>query len=114
MNAPMPVHADTARGQTGRGQTEAETQLAELIVATLRLEMSPHEIVPEEPLFGGGLGLDSIDALELALAVSRAHGIELRSDDERNLQIFASLASLSRYIETHRANAPQSAQPAVR
>ena len=114
MNAPMPVHADTNDGPTGRGQSDAETQLAELIVATLRLEMSPGEIVPEEPLFGGGLGLDSIDALELALAVSRAHGIELRSDDERNLQIFASLASLSRYIEAHRANSPQSAQPAVR
>jgi acyl carrier protein len=92
-------------------QTYAEQQLAELIVTTLRLEMRPDEIVPSEPLFSGGLGLDSIDALELALAVSRAYGIELRSDDERNLQIFASLASLSRHVETHRANKPQSAQP---
>jgi acyl carrier protein len=103
MNAPMPVRADTARSQT-----EAEQQLAELIVATLRLEMNPNEIVPDEPLFGGGLGLDSIDALELALAVSRAHGIELRSDDERNLQIFASLASLSRHIASHGNSPPQS------
>ncbi len=103
MNAPPTMHADHARVQT-----EAEKDLAELIVATLRLEMSPGEIVPGEPLFGGGLGLDSIDALELALAVSRTHGIELRSDDERNLQIFASLASLSRHIEANRGTATSS------
>jgi acyl carrier protein len=105
MNAPMQVQSDTALGQS-----HAEQQLAELIVTTLRLEMRPGEIVPSEPLFSGGLGLDSIDALELALAVSRAYGIELRSDDERNLQIFASLASLSRHIEAHRTNQPQSTQ----
>jgi acyl carrier protein len=103
MNAPMPLQANTAPDQTC-----AERQLAELIVTTLRLEMGPDEIVPNEPLFSGGLGLDSIDALELALAVSRAYGIELRSDDERNLQIFASLASLSRHIEAHRAGTLQS------
>jgi acyl carrier protein len=108
MNAPMQAHVNPARTQT-----EAEKQLAELIVATLRLEVDPSEIIPDEPLFGGGLGLDSIDALELALAVSRTHGIELRSDDERNLQIFASLASLSHHIEAHRGKLPRSAQPAV-
>jgi acyl carrier protein len=91
----------TPASSAARAQTEAEKQLAALIVATLRLEMNPDEIVPDEPLFGSGLGLDSIDALELALAVSRAHGIELRSDDEQNFQIFASLASLSRHIATH-------------
>ena len=108
MNAPPTIRADHARVQT-----EAEKDLAELIVATLRLEMSPDEIVPEEPLFGGGLGLDSIDALELALAVSRTHGIELRSDDERNLQIFASLASLSRHIEAHRGTSQATASEAA-
>ena len=108
MNAPLPARANTARPQT-----DAEKQLADLIVATLRLEVNPDEIIPDEPLFGGGLGLDSIDALELALAVSRTHGIELRSDDERNLQIFASLASLSHHIEAHQGNPPQTARPAV-
>jgi acyl carrier protein len=108
MNAPMPTRADPARPQT-----TAEQQLAELIVATLRLEVTPNEIIPDEPLFGGGLGLDSIDALELALAVSRTHGIELRSDDDRNQQIFASLASLSHHIEAHRGTLPRPAQPAV-
>jgi acyl carrier protein len=104
----MQVQADTAPVQT-----YTEQQLAELIVTTLRLEMRPDEIVPNEPLFSGGLGLDSIDALELALAVSRNYGIELRSDDERNLQIFASLASLSRHIEAHRGNTPRSAPSAT-
>ena len=100
---PSPVDAK-------RVQTEAETELAELIVATLRLEVTPASIVPEAPLFGDGLGLDSIDALELALAVSRTHGIELRSDDERNLQIFASLASLSRHIASY-GTAPMQSGP---
>jgi acyl carrier protein len=104
----MQVQADTTPGQT-----YAEQQLAALIVTTLRLEMRPEEIVPNEPLFSGGLGLDSIDALELALAVSRTYGIELRSDDERNLQIFASLASLSRHIEAHRADTPHVPQCAA-
>ncbi|WP_254453287.1 phosphopantetheine-binding protein [Siccirubricoccus sp. G192] len=86
-------------------QTDAERKLAELIVAALQLEIAPTEIEPEAALFGDGLGLDSIDALELALAISRAHGIELRSDDQQNRRIFASLRSLSAHIEASRAAA---------
>lgn len=77
-------------------------ELAELIVGTLSLEVAPGAIDPLAPLFVDGLGLDSIDALELALAISRAYGFELRSDDERNGRIFASLDSLARHIATHR------------
>ena len=77
-------------------------ELASLIVSTLSLEIAPADIDPEAPLFGEGLGLDSIDALEIALAVSRAYGFELRSDDERNGRIFASLSSLARHIAAHR------------
>ncbi len=83
-------------------RTPFEHELAELIVTALHLEIAPSGIAPEAPLFGDGLGLDSIDALELALAISRQYGMELKSDDERNLAIFASLRSLSRYVETHR------------
>ena len=83
-------------------QTEAEHALAELIVSSLQLETTADAIEPAAPLFGDGLGLDSIDALELALAISRAHGFELRSDDERNGRIFASLRSLSQHVEAHR------------
>jgi len=77
-------------------------ELAELIVGTLSLEVAPEAIDPLAPLFVDGLGLDSIDALELALAVSRTYGFELRSDDERNGRIFASLDSLARHIAAHR------------
>lgn len=80
----------------------AHHELAELIVSTLSLEIAPEAIDPAAPLFVDGLGLDSIDALELALAVSRAYGFELRSDDERNGRIFASLDSLARHIAAHR------------
>ncbi|MFC7554518.1 phosphopantetheine-binding protein [Pseudoroseomonas wenyumeiae] len=79
-----------------------EAEVAELIVEALHLEVSPAEIDPEAPLFGEGLGLDSIDALEIALAVSKRYGFQLRSDDERNGQIFASLRNLSAHIDKNR------------
>lgn len=79
-----------------------EEEVAQLIVETLNLEIGPSEIEPEAPLFGEGLGLDSIDALEMALAISKQYGFQLRSDDERNKQIFSSLRALSRHIETNR------------
>lgn len=83
-----------------RSLTEAE--IARLLVQALHLEMPPEEIEPDAPLFGAGLGLDSIDALELALAISRAYGVELKSDDSRNSEIFASLRALTRYVDAHR------------
>ena len=80
-----------------------ELEVARLIVSALSLETLPEDIAPEEPLFGEGLGLDSIDALELALAISKAYGVQLRSDDERNHRIFASLRTLATHIEKQRA-----------
>lgn len=79
-----------------------EAEVACLIVEALHLEITAGEIDPEAPLFGEGLGLDSIDALEIALAVSRRYGFQLRSDDERNHRIFASLRSLAAHIEKNR------------
>jgi acyl carrier protein len=79
-----------------------EQEVARLIVEALQLEMDPTEIHSETPLFTNGLGLDSIDALELALALSRRYGIELRADDEQNGRILATLHSLACYIDTHR------------
>jgi acyl carrier protein len=81
-----------------------EGELAQLIITALSLETTVEEVAPDAPLFGAGLGLDSIDALELALAVSKAYGVQLRSDDERNHRIFASLRSLAAHIAQHRAN----------
>ncbi len=81
-----------------------EQEVARLIVDSLNLEeVSPEDIEPEAPLFREGLGLDSIDALELALAISRAYGVQIRSDDENNRQIFASLRALTAHIEAHRS-----------
>jgi len=77
--------------------------MAALIVEVLHLETAPAKIAPDAPLFGEGLGLDSIDALELALAISKRYGISLRSDDERNDEIFASLRNLSRFVAASRA-----------
>jgi len=81
------------------GLSPQELALAELIVTTLNLETRPSEIDPDAPLYGAGLGLDSIDILEIALAVSKTYGIRLRSDGENNQQIFSSLRSLNRHIQ---------------
>jgi acyl carrier protein len=87
-------------------QTAAERELAELIVSSLNLEgVAPADIAPEAPLFGGELGLDSIDALEIALAVSKRYALQLRSDQADNRRIFASLRSLSDYIHQQSAAA---------
>ena len=80
-----------------------ELALAELIITTLNLETRPADIDPDAPLYGAGLGLDSIDILEIALAVSKSYGIRLRSDDENNHRIFSSLRSLNQHIEQLRA-----------
>jgi acyl carrier protein len=83
-------------------QQPFEQEIARLLVETLQLEMDPRDIDPEAPLFNEGLGLDSIDALEIALVVAHQFGLDLKAEDERNEQIFASLRSLTRYIETQR------------
>ena len=81
-----------------------QLKVARLLVIALDLkEVAAEDIDPDAPLFGAGLGLDSLDALELALAVSKTYGFQLRSDDANNLNIFASLSSLSEHIEKHRA-----------
>ena len=85
-------------------QSPAEHELAQLLVESLNLEgVDAAQIDPEAPLFGDGLGLDSIDALELALAVSKKHGFQLRSDSDENRRIFASLRALSAHIQQHEA-----------
>ncbi len=85
-------------------QTEQESELAELIVETLNLEgVSASEIDSEEPLFGDGLGLDSIDALELALAITQKYSVQLRADDEDMQQAFGTLRTLNEFIEKNTA-----------
>ena len=85
-------------------QSPAELELAQLLVESLNLEgVEAAQIDPEAPLFGDGLGLDSIDALELALAISKQYGFQLRSDSDENRRIFGSLRALSAHIQQHRA-----------
>lgn len=83
-------------------QTAAEREMADLIVAALNLEqVQAADIKPAAPLFGShaeGLGLDSIDALEIALAVSERYGVQLRADDANNKQVFSSLRSLTEFV----------------
>jgi acyl carrier protein len=86
-------------------QSLLESEVAQLIVESLNLEeVEAAGIDPEAPLFREGLGLDSIDALELALAISNKYGFKLRSDDENNKAVFASLRALARHVEQHRQN----------
>ncbi len=85
-------------------QTPAERELAELMVESLNLEdVEAAAIDPDAPLFNSGLGLDSIDALELSLAISKRYGFQLRSDNDDNRRIFASLRALSTHIEANKA-----------
>jgi acyl carrier protein len=83
--------------------TAEELELARLIVSALNLEVRAEDIDPAAPLYGEGLGLDSIDILELALAVARAYGVKLRSDDENNRKIFSSLRNLHQHLQQQRA-----------
>ncbi len=77
--------------------------LKRLIVEALLLEdVKPEEIVDDAPLFGEGLGLDSIDALELAIAIDRRFGVKIAADDERNREIFRSVSSLAAHIAAHK------------
>jgi acyl carrier protein len=77
-------------------------EVAALIIEALNLEMGPDEIEPDAPLFGAGLGLDSIDVLEIALVISKRYGFQLRSDDADNARIFSSLRALTTHIASQR------------
>ena len=80
-----------------------QSEVAGLVVSALNLEIEPTEIEPLAPLYGEGLGLDSIDILEVALVVSKRFGFQLRADSEDNIRIFSSLDSLVRHIAEHRS-----------
>ena len=81
---------------------DLQREVAELMIECLNLEVTADQISPDDPLYGEGLGLDSIDVLEVALEVSKRYGLQLRSDSEDNKSIFSSLRSLSDYIAAQR------------
>jgi acyl carrier protein len=85
--------------------SDIENELKRMIVDTLMLQdLTPDQIDGDAQLFSEGLGLDSIDALELALAISKRYGVRITSDDERNKDIFRTVGSLAAFIteETRR------------
>lgn len=77
-------------------------EVAELVVSALNLEVAPADIAADDPLYGEGLGLDSIDILEVALVVSKRYGLQLRADHEDNTRIFSSLRSLANHVAAQR------------
>jgi acyl carrier protein len=87
-------------------QTELERELKQLIVDALKLEdTAPEDIESDEPLVGDGLGLDSIDILELAMAVHRRFGVKTGSDDNQNREVYGSVRTLASFIHTNKAQA---------
>ncbi|MBS1141216.1 MAG: acyl carrier protein [Proteobacteria bacterium] len=77
-------------------------EVAGLIVSALNLDVAAAEIEADAPLFGDGLGLDSIDVLEIALVISKQYGFQLKSDNEDNIRIFSSLRALTTHIASQR------------
>lgn len=91
---------------TENARTDApdlQREVAELIVQALNLDVAPADIDADEPLYGDGLGLDSIDILEIALVVSKRYGLQLRADSEDNHRIFKSLRTLTEHIRIQQA-----------
>ena len=86
----------------GAAPNALESELANLLVSALNLDLKASEIDPSVSLFNEGLGLDSIDVLELALEVSQRYGMQLRADDENNHAIFQSLRTLAAHVAQHR------------
>ncbi len=81
-----------------------EKEISKLMVETLNLTINHEEVDPNKPLFKEGLGLDSIDALELSLIISQEYGLEIKSDNEDIKQLFSSLRNLSKYIQENKKN----------
>lgn len=98
----QPTVESAGAGSSPPAAAALERELAQLFVAALNLETPAEAIDPQAPLFGDGLGLDSIDILEVALEISQRYGFQLRSDDENNHRIFQNLRSLAAHVAQHR------------
>lgn len=98
----MPDNASLLHRSAPPDEAGLQREIAALLVEALNLDVAPQDIDPDAALYGEGLGLDSIDILEVALVVSQKYGFQLRSDDEDNVRIFTSLESLTDHIAAHR------------
>ena len=84
--------------------SDLETEIKGIIIEALLLEdVTVADIVAADPLFDTGLGLDSIDALELAIALEDRFGVTIDDDPDQNQQIFASVASLASFVNANRS-----------
>ncbi len=83
---------------------ELVSELKDLLIEGLHLEdVEPDDIGLDEPLFGDGLGLDSIDALEIAVLLDRKYGVRITSGDDKNPEIFATISSLANFVAENRS-----------
>jgi acyl carrier protein len=98
----MPDKASLIQPSATPADIDLQREIAALFVQALNLEVSPEDIDPDAPLYGEGLGLDSIDILEVALIVSKKYGVQLRADSQENHKIFRSLRQLAHYIAAQR------------
>lgn len=98
----MPDKASLMQQSAQPANAELQHEIAALFVQALNLETKPEDIEPDAPLYGEGLGLDSIDILEVALVVSKQYGVQLRADSQENHKIFRSLRHLADYIAEKR------------
>ena len=98
----MADHAPQLRESTPCADTALQREIAALFVESLNLDVTADQIDPDAPLYGEGLGLDSIDVLEVALALSKRYGVQLRANDAENQRIFGSLRSLADFVASRR------------
>ena len=89
---------------TVSSSAELQREVAELMIECLNLEVTADQIPPDEALYGDGLGLDSIDILEIALVVSKRYGLQLQAENAENQNVFSSLRSLSDFIAAERTH----------
>ena len=98
----MPDKASLMQQSALSADAALQREIAALFVQSLNLEIAPQDIDPDAPLYGEGLGLDSIDILEIALIVSKQYGIQLRADNQENTHIFRSLRQFAQYVAEQR------------
>jgi acyl carrier protein len=98
----MPDKASLMQQSALSADAALQREIAALFVQSLNLEIAPQDIDPDAPLYGEGLGLDSIDILEVALIVSKKYGVQLRADSQENHKIFRSLRHLAEHIAKQR------------
>ena len=98
----MADEASLMREPTPLADPALQREIAALFVQALNLEIAADDIEPDAPLYGEGLGLDSIDILEVALALTKKYGVQLRANDAENQQVFRSLRTLADYVAARR------------